>query len=71
MRITKHRLRRIIQEEIKRIGGSPPKEDWPSEESPEMPDDIKKSLEDYVKIGVPATPVYDPQTDEWRVEELN
>ena len=70
MKVTKRQLKRIIREEIKRIGGPPPQEDFPSEEQEEIPEDIQKQLNKNNKIGVPSTPVKDPETGEWRVEEL-
>ena len=66
MRITKRQLRRIVREAILREqskgmnGGGE-----------EVPEDVQKKVDKNEKMGIPSEAVYDEETDEWRVEELN
>ncbi len=58
MRITKRQLRRIIKEVILR-------------EQEKVPKDIQKKVDKNEKMGIPSQAVYDDETGEWRVQELN
>ena len=57
MKVTKRQLKRIIREMILR-------------EQEEVPEDIQKKVDKNEKMGIPSEAVYDDETGEWRVEEL-
>ena len=67
MRTTEKRLRSIVREVLreqsKRIGG-----DVPSEE---VPEDIQQQVDANSEEGMPSEAVYDEETDEWTVTEIN
>ena len=57
MKITRRQLRRIIRETILR-------------EQEEVPEDIQKKVDKNEKMGISSEAVYDDDTGEWKVEEL-
>jgi hypothetical protein len=66
MKITRRQLRRIIRETMLHEKGSEISSEWS-----EVPENIQKSLAKNEKMGIPSEAVYDDDTGEWRVEELN
>jgi hypothetical protein len=69
MKITRKQLRKIIREELIREFSK--EKEWPKEYEGEIPADIQKQADENEKMGIPSTVVQDPETGEWRVEELN
>jgi len=42
-----------------------------AEDPEQVPDEVQRKVDKNEKMGVPSMAVYDEETNEWRVEELN